>query len=120
MTSDVAKRPPLVPHWIDGRADDATPERVGDVYDPATGKLTKQVAFASPPDVDRAVAAASKAFATWRHTSLSQRSKLLFSFRQLANERAQKLAEIVTSEHGKVFDDALGEVNRGLEVIEFA
>ena len=120
MTSDVVEGLPLVPHWIDGRADDATPERVGDVYDPATGKLTKQVAFASPTDVDRAVAAAVKAFATWRHTSLSQRSKMLFSFRQLANERARELAEIVTSEHGKVLDDALGEVNRGLEVIEFA
>ena len=120
MTSDVVEGLPIVPHWIDGRADDATPERVGDVYDPATGKLTKQVAFASPTDVDRAVAAAAKAFATWRHTSLSQRSKMLFSFRQLANERARELAEIVTSEHGKVLDDALGEVNRGLEVIEFA
>lgn len=120
MTSDVAQGLPLVPHWIDGRVDDASAERVGDVYDPATGKLTKQVAFASPGDVDRAVAAASRAFATWRHSSLSQRSKLLFSFRQLANERARDLAEIVTSEHGKVLDDALGEVNRGLEVIEFA
>ncbi|MGO9335137.1 MAG: CoA-acylating methylmalonate-semialdehyde dehydrogenase [Acidimicrobiales bacterium] len=120
MTSDVAQGLPLVPHWIDGRADDASAERVGDVYDPATGKLTKRVAFASPGDVDRAIAAASRAFATWRRTSLSQRSKLLFSFRQLANERAGDLAEIVTSEHGKVLDDALGEVNRGLEVIEFA
>ena len=120
MTSDVAQGLPLVPHWIDGRVDDASAERVGDVYDPATGKLTKRVAFASPGDVDRAVAAASRAFATWRHSSLSQRSKLLFSFRQLANERARDLAEIVTSEHGKVLDDALGEVNRGLEVIEFA
>ena len=120
MTSDVAQGPPLVPHWIDGRVDDASAERVGDVYDPATGELTKRVAFASPGDVDRAVAAASRAFATWRHTSLSQRSKLLFSLRQLANERARDLAEIVTSEHGKVLDDALGEVNRGLEVIEFA
>ena len=53
MTSDVVERPPLVPHWIDGKPDHATPERVGDVYDPATGKLTKNVAFASPTDVDR-------------------------------------------------------------------
>ena len=120
MTSDVAQVLPTVPHWIDGKADDGSRERVGDVYDPATGKLTKQVAFASRDDVDRAVAAASSAYSTWRYTSLSQRSKLLFAFRQLANERARELAEIVTSEHGKVFDDALGEVNRGLEVIEFA
>ncbi|MGD0983809.1 MAG: CoA-acylating methylmalonate-semialdehyde dehydrogenase [Acidimicrobiales bacterium] len=120
MTSDVAQVLPVIPHWIDGKADDGSRERVGDVYDPATGKLTKQVVFASPDDVDRAVAAASSAYSTWRHASLSQRSKLLFAFRQLANERARELAEIVTSEHGKVLDDALGEVNRGLEVIEFA
>jgi len=120
MTGNAAPSLPLVPHWINGKSDGAVPERVGEVYDPATGKLTKQVAFASPHDVDRAVAAASCAFSTWRHASLSQRSKLLFAFRQLANERAGELAEIVTSEHGKVLDDALGEVNRGLEVIEFA
>ena len=120
MTSDVAQVLPVIPHWIDGKADDGSRERVGDVYDPATGKLTKQVVFASPDDVDRAVAAASSAYSTWRHASLSQRSKLLFAFRQLANERARELAEIVTSEHGKVLDDALGEMNRGLEVIEFA
>ena len=61
MTSDVAQVLPVIPHWIDGKADDGSRERVGDVYDPATGKLTKQVVFASPDDVDRAVAAASSA-----------------------------------------------------------
>src|ERR1039457_337599 len=120
MTSEVVPVLPLVTHWIGGKSHDGTAERVGDVYDPSTGKLTKQVAFASSADVDEAVAAASDAFSALCHSSLSQRSKLLFAFRQLTNERADELAEIVTSEHGKVLDDALGEVSRGLEVIEFA
>jgi len=120
MTSNGVPILPLVTHWVGGKPHGGTTERLGDVYDPATGKLTKQVAFASAADVDEAVASASDAFANWRDSSLSRRSKLLFEFRQLTTERAHELAEIVTSEHGKVLDDALGEVNRGLEVIEFA
>src|SRR5271166_1649234 len=120
MTSAAGSDLPLVTHWIGGKSHDGPAERVGDVYDPSTGKLTKQVAFASSTEVDEAVAAASGAFATWRHSSLSQRSKLMFAFRELATERASELAGIITSEHGKVLSDALGEVNRGLEVIEFA
>jgi malonate-semialdehyde dehydrogenase (acetylating)/methylmalonate-semialdehyde dehydrogenase len=120
MTSNGVPILPLVTHWVGGRPYGGTTERLGDVYDPATGKLTKQVAFASAADVDEAVASAADAFSNWRDSSLSRRSKLLFEFRQLTTERAHELAEIVTSEHGKVLDDALGEVNRGLEVIEFA
>ncbi|MGO9583004.1 MAG: CoA-acylating methylmalonate-semialdehyde dehydrogenase [Acidimicrobiales bacterium] len=120
MTSDAGPALPLVTHWIGGEPYDGASERLGEVYDPSTGKLAKRVAFASPADVDEAVAAASHAFATWRHTSLAQRSKLLFAFRELTTERSGELAEIVTSEHGKVLEDALGEVNRALEVIEFA
>ncbi|MGA3215686.1 MAG: CoA-acylating methylmalonate-semialdehyde dehydrogenase [Acidimicrobiales bacterium] len=120
MTSDVAPVLPLVTHWIDSKSFLGTGERLGEVYDPASGKLTKHVSFASSADVDEAVAAASGAFSTWRNSSLSQRSKLLFAFRQVLAERSRELAGIVTSEHGKVFDDALGEVNRGLEVVEFA
>jgi malonate-semialdehyde dehydrogenase (acetylating)/methylmalonate-semialdehyde dehydrogenase len=119
-TSEAAPGLPLVPHWISGKAYGGSSGRVGEVYDPSTGKLTKHVAFASPLEVDQAVAAASDAFLTWRRSSLSQRSKLLFAFRQITSERVAELAEIVTSEHGKVLDDALGEVNRGLEFIEFA
>ena len=120
MTTDVTFALPLVPHWIGGKPTAGTGERVGEVYDPSSGKLTKNVAFASLQDVDEAVAAAWGAFSTWRHSSLSQRAKLLFAFREVTTARAVELAEIVTSEHGKVLDDALGEVNRGLEVIEFA
>ncbi len=120
MTSHVAPAPRLVTHWIGGKPYEGTGDRLGEVYDPATGTVTKNVVFASPPDVDKAVDAASNAFASWRNTSLSQRAKLLFAFRELTTARAGELAEIVTSEHGKVLDDARGEVNRGLEVIEFA
>jgi malonate-semialdehyde dehydrogenase (acetylating)/methylmalonate-semialdehyde dehydrogenase len=110
----------LVPHWIDGRAQPGSGTRRGDVYDPATGAVARQVAFADPSDVDAAVAAAADAFARWRSASLSQRTKVLFAFRQLLNERVDELAAIVTAEHGKVLGDAAGEVSRALEVVEFA
>jgi malonate-semialdehyde dehydrogenase (acetylating)/methylmalonate-semialdehyde dehydrogenase len=111
---------PLVQHWIGGRVADGPTARVGDVFDPATGRVAKQVAFASPADVDAAVAAARAAFDSWRATSLAERSKILFRFRELLNERADDLAAVITAEHGKVLSDARGEVARGLEVVEFA
>jgi malonate-semialdehyde dehydrogenase (acetylating) / methylmalonate-semialdehyde dehydrogenase len=112
--------PDLVRHWIDGKAHDGVPERSGDVYDPATGEVARQVAFASAEVVDEAVSSARTAFDSWRHSSLAQRSKILFAFRELMASRASELAAIVTAEHGKVLSDALGEVGRGLEVVEFA
>jgi malonate-semialdehyde dehydrogenase (acetylating) / methylmalonate-semialdehyde dehydrogenase len=111
---------PLVQHWIGGQLADGPSARVGDVFDPATGHMTKQVAFASPTDVDAAVAAARDAFGAWRGTSLAERSKILFRFRELLNERADDLATLITAEHGKVLSDARGEVARGLEVVEFS
>jgi malonate-semialdehyde dehydrogenase (acetylating)/methylmalonate-semialdehyde dehydrogenase len=120
MTSSSLTSLPIVRHWIDGKPHDAVAERLGDVYDPATGELNKRVAFASPSDVDRAVDVATAAFASWRHSSLAKRSKILFTFREIVVERASELAGIVTAEHGKVLSDALGEVNRAIEVIEFA
>jgi len=111
---------PLVQHWIGGRVADGPTARVGDVFDPATGRVAKQVAFASPADVDAAVAAARAAFDSWRASSLAERSKILFRFRELLNEHADDLAAVITTEHGKVLGDARGEVARGLEVVEFA
>jgi malonate-semialdehyde dehydrogenase (acetylating)/methylmalonate-semialdehyde dehydrogenase len=111
---------PLVPHWIGGRPATGEVARTGDVYDPATGEITKQVAFASPADVDAAVAAAKQAFADWRMASLAERTRILFRFRELLAARIDELAAIITSEHGKVPSDARGEVTRGLEVVEFA
>jgi malonate-semialdehyde dehydrogenase (acetylating) / methylmalonate-semialdehyde dehydrogenase len=111
---------PLVGHWIGGRTVEGAGTRVGDVYDPATGRVARQVAFATAEDVDDAVAAAHAAFATWRATSLAERTRVLFRFRQLLDARAEELAAIITSEHGKVLSDARGEVARGQEVVEFA
>src|SRR5262249_55538755 len=111
---------PLVTHWIDGKPFDGSSGRTGDVFDPALGQVTKRVAFASADDVDAAVSAATAAFAEWRSSSLAERTKVLFRFRELLQLRADDLAAITTAEHGKNLGDALGEVNRGLEVVEFA
>jgi malonate-semialdehyde dehydrogenase (acetylating)/methylmalonate-semialdehyde dehydrogenase len=110
----------LIRHWIDGKPYGGVVERVGDVYDPATGQVSRQVAYASAAQVDEAVAAAASAFAAWRRTSLSQRVQTLFAFRELLNAGKDELAALVTAEHGKVLSDALGEVTRAQEVVEFA
>src|SRR6478609_8350713 len=111
---------PLIGHWIGGALVEGAGGRVGDVYDPATGRVARQVAFAAATDVDDAVAAAVAAFPAWRATSLAERTRTLFRFRELVAARSDELAAVVSSEHGKVLDDARGEVARGLEVIEFA
>jgi len=90
------------------------------VWNPATGEQQAEVVFAETADVDAAVAAARDAFPGWSQTSVSARTKVLFAFRELVNAHAQELAELITDEHGKVLSDALGEVQRGLEVVEFA
>ena len=109
-----------IAHWIDGKAYDGTGERLGDVYDPATGRVSGTVALASPADVVAAVASAQAAFDGWRATSLAKRTSVLFAFRELLNARKGEVAALITDEHGKVLSDALGEVTRGLEVVEFA
>jgi malonate-semialdehyde dehydrogenase (acetylating)/methylmalonate-semialdehyde dehydrogenase len=128
QTEAVFTRPPLrghpmtkhVTHWIDGKPFGGVAERSGDIYDPATGQVTGRVDFADVALVDEAVAAANAAFAEWRHASLTKRSQVLFKFRELLDARKGELAEIITAEHGKVLSDALGEVTRGQEVVEFA
>ncbi len=107
-------------HWIDGKPDLGTSNRRGDVFNPATGQRTKEVAFASAADVDTAVAAARAAFGPWHQSSLAERARILFNFRELVHNGANELASIITEEHGKVLNDAAGEVARGLEVVEFA
>jgi malonate-semialdehyde dehydrogenase (acetylating)/methylmalonate-semialdehyde dehydrogenase len=107
-------------HWIGGSSWEGTVERWGDVYDPATGERTLRVAFATPEVVDAAVEAAAAAARSWRSASLAARARVLFAFRDLVERRKREIAEILTREHGKVLSDAMGEVNRGLEVIEFA
>jgi malonate-semialdehyde dehydrogenase (acetylating)/methylmalonate-semialdehyde dehydrogenase len=109
-----------ISHWIDGKPWAGVAERTGDVFDPATGEVTGQVDLASPAEVDEAVTAAARAFQTWRNTSLAARSRVLFAFRELLNEHREDLAAVVTAEHGKVLDDAAGEVGRAIENVDFA
>ncbi|HET9501076.1 MAG TPA: CoA-acylating methylmalonate-semialdehyde dehydrogenase [Marmoricola sp.] len=109
-----------ISHWIDGQL---TPGESGPalpVHNPATGEQTGATDRASAAEVDAAVSAAKSAAARWRQVSLPQRAGVLFAFRQLVQEHADELAALVTAEHGKVHSDALGEVARGLENVEFA
>ncbi|MGA7282163.1 MAG: CoA-acylating methylmalonate-semialdehyde dehydrogenase [Acidimicrobiia bacterium] len=109
-----------IDHWIDGRLTTGGSDRSGPVYNPATGVQTAEVALASSQDVDVAVQSASRAFETWRYSSLTQRQNIMFAFRELVAARKMDFARLLTAEHGKTLDDALGEVQRGLEVVEFA
>jgi malonate-semialdehyde dehydrogenase (acetylating)/methylmalonate-semialdehyde dehydrogenase len=109
-----------VTHWIGGKPWAGAVERWGDIYDPARGERRSRVAFADAAVVNAAVQAASDAARTWAHTSLAARARIMFAFRELVERRKRDIAEILTREHGKVLSDALGEVNRGLEVVEFA
>ena len=118
MTND--SRLPQVPHYIAGAVTEGTSGRTAPVYDPALGVVTKEVPLADLDELNSAVAAAKAAFPGWRDTSIAKRQQILFRFRELINERKDELAQILTSEHGKVLSDALGEIARGLEVVEFA
>ncbi|MER5492234.1 CoA-acylating methylmalonate-semialdehyde dehydrogenase [Streptomyces sp. NPDC002490] len=109
-----------VHHWIGGKTVEGTSDAHGSVTDPATGEVTARVAFATVDEVDAAVAAARDAFATWGTTSLSRRTAILFRFRALLDAHRDEIAELITAEHGKVHADALGEVARGMEVVELA
>jgi malonate-semialdehyde dehydrogenase (acetylating)/methylmalonate-semialdehyde dehydrogenase len=109
-----------VSHWIGGRLIAGTSGREGAVYDPATGRITKHVDFASEAEVASAVAAAKAAYPAWRATSLSKRTDIMFKIRNLVDARRVELAAHLTAEHGKVPSDALGEIARGLENLEFA
>ncbi len=107
-------------HLIDGETVEGTSGRTSPVYNPATGAQTAELSLADVDEVDAAVAAAADAFAEWRHSSLAQRTKLMFAFRDLVDRNADEIARRLTAEHGKVRSDALGEVARGLDNIEFA
>jgi malonate-semialdehyde dehydrogenase (acetylating)/methylmalonate-semialdehyde dehydrogenase len=107
-------------HWIGGRIVPGQSGRGGPVYNPATGEQTGAVDLATVEEVDAAVAAAKEAFESWRKVSLAKRAELMFNIRELVHERREEAARILTNEHGKVLSDAMGEVTRGLEVIEFA
>jgi malonate-semialdehyde dehydrogenase (acetylating) / methylmalonate-semialdehyde dehydrogenase len=109
-----------VNHWIGGRLVTSQSGRTGVVWNPATGQPQANVDFASAGEVDHAVAVAKHAFADWRATPLSRRSEVMFKLRELVDANRRRIAEMLTSEHGKTLPDAMGEVARGLENIEFA
>jgi malonate-semialdehyde dehydrogenase (acetylating)/methylmalonate-semialdehyde dehydrogenase len=109
-----------VDHWINGAFVASTSGRTAPVFDPALGVQTKSVALANQAEIDAAVAAAKAAFPGWRDTSIARRQQVIFAFRELLNARKDELAEILTAEHGKVLSDAVGEITRGLEVVELA
>ncbi|MEN9752100.1 MAG: hypothetical protein RLZZ600_1147 [Actinomycetota bacterium] len=111
---------PVIPHWISGAEFTGAAERTAPVYDPALGVETKRVALANEAEINQAIASAQAAFPEWRDASLAKRTSVIFNFREILNARKQELAEIITSEHGKVVSDALGEIARGQEVVEFA
>jgi malonate-semialdehyde dehydrogenase (acetylating)/methylmalonate-semialdehyde dehydrogenase len=110
----------VVPHWIGGARVAGTSGRRGQVFNPATGEMAREVDFASVDEVDAAVAAARAAFPAWRATSLSKRTEIMFRIRNLVEAHRRELAAFLTAEHGKVPSDALGEIARGLENLEFA
>ena len=109
-----------VNHWIGGKHVAAESGRTGAVHNPATGEVIAEVGFATAEEVDRAVATAKAAFAEWRATPLSRRAEVMFRFRELIVKNRAQIAEILTRENGKTTADALGEVARGLENVEFA
>ncbi len=109
-----------ITHWINGQSYAGQSQRTANVFDPATGKVSGVVDLASTAVVNEAVEAAQAAFASWSQTSLARRAQVLFAFREILNARKDEVAAAITAEHGKVLSDALGEVTRGLEVVEFA
>ena len=109
-----------IEHWIDGRLTPGSSTRTAPVYNPASGHQRAEVVLATTQDVADAVQAARGAFEAWSQTSVTKRAKVLFAFREQVNARAADIAELIVDEHGKVLSDAMGEVQRGLEVIEFA
>jgi len=106
-------------HYINGRARDGSVETI-DVYNPALGQVSKRVACALQPQLEEAIAAASAAFAAWRNTPPQKRAQILFRFKQLLEANMDEICQAITEEHGKVLDDARGELVRGIEVVEYA
>ncbi|MDQ3954173.1 MAG: CoA-acylating methylmalonate-semialdehyde dehydrogenase [Actinomycetota bacterium] len=110
----------MVGHWIGGSLRQKSSPRTTEVYDPARGRVARRVGLADPEIVKQAVAVALEAYENWREVSLARRTRILFDFREQLVSHTDDLSRLITSEHGKVLDDARGEVARGLEVVDFA
>lgn len=111
---------PVIPHWIDGARYISTSGMTSPIFNPATGEMTGLVALADEAEIKLAIDSAQRGFALWSEFSIAKRQTVLFQFRELVNARKGDLAAIITAEHGKVPSDALGEIHRGLEVVELA
>lgn len=109
----------IVGHLINGTVQTDT-VRSQAVYDPATGKETKQVALAPKETVEEAIAAAEAAFPAWRNTPVAKRARVMFRFKELLEENADKICQLIGQEHGKISHDAAGELQRGIECVEYA
>lgn len=109
-----------VMHFIDGKERAGESQRTQPITDPALGTAVGSVRLATRADVKAAVGAARQAFPVWAHTTPLRRARILYRFRGLLEAQAEVLAAIISREHGKVHDDALGEITRGIEVVEFA
>ncbi|HSI16607.1 MAG TPA: aldehyde dehydrogenase family protein, partial [Sphingomonas sp.] len=109
----------LIQHFIDGAATTAAPARLGDVYDPALGKVQAQVALGDATLLDEAVANAKAAQPAWAATNPQRRARVMFRFKELIERHMDELAELLSREHGKVIADSKGDIQRGLEVVEF-
>src|SRR5262249_45049988 len=108
-----------ISHYVDGRVLEGSSGRCGPVFDPAEGVQSAEVDFASEDEVDRVVASSKAAFPGWRATSLARRVEVMFRVRELFDQRRKDLATLITAEHGKVLSDAMGEIARGLENVEY-
>ena len=111
---------PTITHWVNNEIFAGASSATSPVTNPATGAVTGEVALANVDDARAVIDVAAAAYPAWRDTSLAKRTQILFAFRELLNARKEELAAIITSEHGRVLSDALGEVSRGQEVVEFA
>jgi malonate-semialdehyde dehydrogenase (acetylating) / methylmalonate-semialdehyde dehydrogenase len=111
--------PTMVGHWIDGKSV-AGSGRASPVYNPSLGRVTREVSLATQAEVDRAVSSAARALPDWSRQTALRRARVLFRFKELLDRDAKRIARVISEEHGKTIDDALGEVTRGIEVVEFA
>jgi malonate-semialdehyde dehydrogenase (acetylating) / methylmalonate-semialdehyde dehydrogenase len=115
-----AAKAPAIQHWVKGQVFAGASARQQTVTNPATGQVTGSVSLANVTDVDQAVAAAQMAFPAWADAPPLKRARVMFKFLELLNANRDRLAHLITAEHGKVFTDAQGEVTRGIEIVEFA
>lgn len=120
MSTTTVEGLPVIPHWIDGAERHSASGRTAAVFNPATGAVQAHVALANQSEIDEAIASAQRAYLGWSEMSIARRQAVLFTFRELLNARKGELADIIVREHGKVRSDALGEIQRGQEVVELA